>query len=289
MSDVTPTFPSPSRTSLHWGRSFLAGFLSFLIPGSGQLYNGHVYKAVWMALILWSLTAIFTITHAFMLSFGTLLGAIVILWCGRLLILADAAYAAARIERPHRPGPRILYAAVAMTLVLMAIYPSSEQLKGWTGFSAFLVPSKSMCPTICEGERIVADRNAYKKNLPKRGDLVLVKHQLFNELVIKRLVGVPGDLVSTGPNNIVLVNAIPVVTPAICGKPPASNEAVDLHPTFEAVKVPDGKYFVLGDNLDNSFDSRFSQFGFVQGDEIKGKPLFLYWSRSFSRIGCRAL
>jgi signal peptidase I len=56
-------------------------------------------------------------------------------------------------------------------------------------------------------------------------------------------------------------------------------------PLFETVKVPEGSLFVVGDNLDNSYDSR--HFGFVSLDKVKGKALLIYWSSNTSRIGCK--
>jgi Signal peptidase, peptidase S26 len=69
---------------------------------------------------------------------------------------------------------------------------------GWTSFAAFKVPSASMCPTICSGERIVADLGAYRSKSPERGALVLLQHRFSPALCIKRVVGLPGDIVGPG-------------------------------------------------------------------------------------------
>ena len=54
---------------------------------------------------------------------------------------------------------------------------------------------------------------------------------------------------------------------------------------FDAVVVPEGKLFVMGDNRDNSYDSRDPAFGLVDIDKVKGKPLYIYWAKVKSRIG----
>ena len=51
-------------------------------------------------------------------------------------------------------------------------------------------------------------------------------------------------------------------------------------------KIPPGYFFVVGDNLLNSYDSRFSEFGLVSSEELRGHPLNIYWSSENSRLGC---
>jgi signal peptidase I len=131
-----------------------------------------------------------------------------------------------------------------------------------------------MCPTICRGERIVADRNAYKTALPQRGDVVMVQHQLFNELVVKRVIGVPGDIVESGPQNTIKVNGAPLKPPEIRRINLREKNISDNGPSFPPTTVPEGSLFLIGDNLGNSLDSRFPQFGLVPFDEIRGRPLF---------------
>jgi signal peptidase I len=202
--------------------------------------------------------------------------------------VAEAAYSAKTAKKPEPSlhQPRLSYALLAAAIVFFEIVPTSDQLIRWTGFGAFVIPSASMCPTICKGERIVADRIAYKNKAPQRGDIVLVKHQLFDELLIKRVVGVSGDLVEAGPDNTILVNGSPLRPPEICRMNLRENDLPGNGPTFHFIKIPEGTMFLIGDNLGNSLDSRFPEFGLASFDEIRGKPLFLAWSPKFSRIGC---
>src|SRR5207302_656354 len=102
--------------------------------------------------------------------------------------------------------PRLTYPLIAVVLIVAALYPSYDDFKRWTSFAAFKVPSASMCPTICSGERIVADLGAYRSKSPERGDLVLLQHKSSPALFIKRVVGLPGDTVGPGPNGTILVN-----------------------------------------------------------------------------------
>jgi signal peptidase I len=99
------------------------------------------------------------------------------------------------------------------------------------------------------------------------------------------VIGVPGDTVSRGPANTILVNKVPLTLPVPCGKNESFNKLAAEGPPFDAIKVPEGNLLVIRDNLDNSYDSRF--FGLVTMDEVKGKPKFIYWSHNRSRTGCQ--
>jgi hypothetical protein len=63
---------------------------------------------------------------------------------------------------------------------------------------------------------------------------------------------------------------------------------LQIHSSFRSTTVPEGTFFVVGgDNLEDSYDSRIREFGAVTADMIRGRPLYFYWSPTFSRIGCQ--
>ena len=159
-------------------------------------------------------------------------------------------------------------------------------VKEKSGFAAFKVPSRSMCPTICVGDRVVVDTNAYLSRAPQRGDVIAMKHPSSEGPFLKRIVGLPGDTVAPGPNATVLVNGQTFVPPQPCAMPGWSKVEPFNYPEFHLTKVPEGTYFVIGDNVGDSFDSRVAEFGPVTRHMILGKPLYFYWSTTRSRIGC---
>jgi signal peptidase I len=124
-----------------------------------------------------------------------------------------------------------------------------------------------------------------KVYVPKRGDVILFQYGPDHVLFIKRIIGLPGDAVAAGPANKILVNDNAWQTPPVCGRSlslPDNSSAV----SFATRKVPTGQVFAIGDNLNNSLDSRIEQFEPVSLEKVVGKPVLIYWSPESARIGC---
>jgi signal peptidase I len=157
----------------------------------------------------------------------------------------------------------------------------------WT-LHAFVVPSGSFCPTICKGERVLARMQFGAPYVPKRGDVILFRYGADQVNYLKRVIGLPGDVVAPGPGNTILVNGRLWQPPAVCAKKLLTSGASQENGgyPFPLTKVPAGQMFVIGDNLNNSFDSPFADFGPVTPDKVTAKPVLIYWSPEASRIGC---
>jgi len=154
-------------------------------------------------------------------------------------------------------------------------------------FRAFRSSGASMCPTICEDERFLVGMDAFASHPPRRGDVIMFEPPIAEKglLYAKRVVGLPGDTVARGPSNTILINGRPLVLPPPCGRDNVYEHLAAWGPPFEPVKVPDNSLFVIGDNLDNSYDSRF--FGVVRFENVRAKALLVYWSPKPSRLGCK--
>jgi signal peptidase I len=285
--------PSPSLTSRtprpsRWKRAAVAGLLSLVFPGMGQLYNRQPRKAFSLALITYILDFLMLKTRL-LFTFSTMVVTVLGLGLWKLYVASEASYAAAA-EKPESavPMPRLTYPFLAI-LFFVAVFIPFPDLRSEAGFASFKVPSASMCPTICLGERFVADMNAYKLKPLQRGDLILMKHSSSDALFIKRVIGIAGDTVAPGPGGTILVKGQRFSSPAPCGTDvlPKQNPDPRDYPAFQSTTVPEGSFFVVGDNLANSFDSRLPDFGAVTADMVRGRPLFLYWSPGTSRVGCK--
>jgi signal peptidase I len=154
-------------------------------------------------------------------------------------------------------------------------------------FRAFRSGSGSMCPAVCENEHFLVGVDAFAGRPPRRGDVIMFQFDKAegNPLYVKRVVGIGGDTVARGPSNTILINGQPLVLAPTCG---AGNVYKHLAPeglAFEPVKVPDDSVFVIGDSLDNSYDSR--SFGVVGLDRVRGRALLIYASPNPSRLFCR--
>lgn len=154
-------------------------------------------------------------------------------------------------------------------------------------FRAFRSGSGSMCPAVCENERFLVGVDAFAGRPPRRGDVIMFQFDKAESqpLYLKRVVGIAGDTVARGPSNTILINDQPLVLPPACGAGNAYAHVAAEGLAFEPVKVPDDAMFVIGDNLDNSYDSR--SFGVVGLDKVRGRALLIYASPNPSRLFCR--
>jgi signal peptidase I len=267
-------------------RVTLGVLLGILFPGTGQAFAGRIWRGVAFALSSAILNALCVEARLFLTFAGSLIWASVeLLW---YLFLVGDAIRLAWIYNAATAPPRDEKKTIASLLLIFLLvgYPTPGYFTGKLRkfFRAFKTESASMCPTICQGERIVAAADGYETQFPSRGDLILFDFNHTGQVFTKRVIGIPGDTIARGPANTILVNGTTLTLPKPCGQHEAFYPLAAVGPAFETVKVPDGSLFVIGDNLDNSYDSRF--FGFVTRDEIKAKPKFIYWSHNRSRIGC---
>jgi len=141
----------------------------------------------------------------------------------------------------------------------------------------YTIPSGSMLNTMLIGDFLLLNRLAYVFSEPERGDVVVFEYPLEpNKDFIKRVVGTPGDRLML-VDKVLYVNGEPTQEDykLLNGQPPIPAE-LSTKDNFEEITVPEGKYFMMGDNRDNSYDSRF--WGFVDESKIKGKALMIYWS-----------
>ena len=135
------------------------------------------------------------------------------------------------------------------------------------------VPSGSMENTIMTGDRLIGSRLSYKFSDPKRGDIIIFRWPDDESIYfVKRIIGMPGDTVRISKGKVYLNNSgIPLDEPYI-KEEMIPEEDVEY-------KVPGNSYFMLGDNRNNSADSRRWRNTFVHKDKIVAKVLFEYFPK----------
>ncbi|HKH49242.1 MAG TPA: signal peptidase I [Thermoanaerobaculia bacterium] len=148
---------------------------------------------------------------------------------------------------------------------------------------AYRIPSGSMEPTIQIGDHILVSKRAYRDQAPQRGDLVVYRFpEDPRREFIGRVAAVGGDRIEIRDKKL-FINGQVVEEPYAVHNDPETLSASPLVPfnrrdQMTPQPVPEGSYFVLGDNRDNSNDSRF--WGPVDGALITGRPQSVYWSRN---------
>ena len=146
---------------------------------------------------------------------------------------------------------------------------------------AFKIPTGSMRPTLIEGDRILVSKFIYKFKKPRQGDVIVFKSPEDQKKdFIKRLIGLPGDIVKIS-NGSILINDKAVDKDSTIRECYYYNRG-DFGKTDQAIKVPDDDYYVLGDNSISSRDSRY--WGFLPKKYLIGKAFLIYWPPNRIRL-----
>jgi len=196
--------------------------------------------------------------------------------------------------------PRGAIAEWAITILLLLFGTT-------TLVQAFVIPTGSMEDTLLIGDHLLVDKLAYAPagsiskyilpyEEPKDGDIIVFRYPVdISQTFVKRVVGVPGDHIKM-INQQVYRNGVKLNEPYVVHKNPYPDSFRDNFPNSEPnlmlldraremlatnvvngeVVVPPNSFFAMGDNRDNSLDSRY--WGFVPREIIMGKPLIIYWS-----------
>ncbi len=154
---------------------------------------------------------------------------------------------------------------------------------------AFKIPSGSMKDTLLIGDHILVNKFIYGVKIPftqqtlipitdpERGDIIVFKFpEDPDKDFIKRVVGIEGDVIEIRDKKL-FVNGKPMeYSQAIFNDSRVISDTIQPRDNFGPVTVPPGHLFVMGDNRDHSYDSRF--WGFVDLEAVKGKAFMIYWS-----------
>jgi signal peptidase I len=188
-------------------------------------------------------------------------------------------------DKVKKSRKRILleYAEAIVTALILALLIRAYVVQ------AFKIPTASMVDTLLVGDHILVNKFIYGLRIPfsderfvvfkepQRGDIVVFKYPEDPKRdFIKRIVAVGGDVIEAR-DKVLYLNGSPLEESFVSHR----DEDIKLREfeprdNFGPIVVPKEKFFVMGDNRDYSYDSRY--WGFVDFEEIKGKALIIYWS-----------
>jgi len=155
----------------------------------------------------------------------------------------------------------VIVGAVAIFLVLYLLVMQPHKVDG-----------NSMQPNYPDAEYLLTDKISYRFNNPQRGDVVVLKSPIEDKEYIKRVIGLPGETISLKEGRVYIndqkLEEKYLASDLLTG----GNQAL---PENGSYKVPEGEYFVMGDNRPNSLDSRV--FGSIAKNKILGRAWLVYW------------
>lgn len=170
------------------------------------------------------------------------------------------------------------YAEALLLALLLALFIRAFVVQ------AFRIPTGSMIPALLVGDQILVDKVEYRFRKPERFEVVVFKYPRDESRdFIKRVIGLPGETLEVR-RRVVYIDGEPI------GKPigeggyayhDPDRDFLSIGDNFGPVDIPSKKYFVMGDNRENSQDSRF--WGFLDENKIVGRAFIIYWSRDTSR------
>lgn len=260
-------------------KAWAAGILSFITIGLGHVYSGEAKKGILFyfgqAIILAILLPlIVTNFNIYIILISILIGFIYLIF-----VLVDAV----RISKKHSDSYSLKkYNKWYIYLILFVsanfvVQPTIEIVINKNIIQTYKIPSGAMIPTLLIGDRILVNKYAYRNSNPQRGDVaVFIPPHEPSKIYVKRIIGIGADRIEIKDKQLFVNGVAQSESYIIHSDSRTIPSNINPRNYFGPVTVPEDHFFFLGDNRDNSHDSRF--WGFVEKDKILGKVMSFYWS-----------
>jgi signal peptidase I len=265
---------------------FIAAILSLITPGLGQVYNGQLRNGIGLYLTILIFPFLFSLTKL-QYEYAGIMSLVFTTSLFRLLIIGHAAWGTVRTKNfvPMTYHKTSVYLLVII-LTTGFVYVDYLLLREALGIRACRSPTAPMEPTLLTGDCFVVRTDFYRKHSLKRGDIVAYQSPDRPRIrKVGRVAALEGDKVEIRHKSLFL-NGDSCSEPYVQHTDPYEVEEPDKYQqrdNYGPFVVPPKCFFVMGDNRDNSYDSRF--FGFVDLKALRGKALYIYYSSEDSHIG----
>lgn len=254
---------------------FISGVLSLFFTGIGQIYNGQLKKGIIFYFIQLLLPVVLLSTQL-RYSYPGLVTTFIIIAIYRMLITVEAVATSISLKEIRLKKYNKWYFYLVFIL-LGFIITATFCLHNYTrekiiGLKPYYIPSISMSPTVHNKDHFMVDLKYFKKNKPQRGDIIVFDFPLNPERkFLKRIIALEGDKVEVKEGSIFVNEKDIANLYNLQGKKAGISNGTKLGPLV----VPPGKYFVVGDNYNNSEDSR--HWGYIDMKDIKGKVYYVFY------------
>lgn len=261
---------------------WVAGLLSCFTPSLGHVYLGVASRGIMPLLSVMLLTLVGGWLHIYITfwGFSALIAGYLLL---TLWMIVDSVRLARSLNYSYQPKAyNRWYVYLMMFVLINGLWASLFSNRGkWLHYEMYRVNAGSMLPTLHSRDSILVDTRIYQQQTPQRGDVIVFRPPDNPEtLFVKRVIAIAGDHVSVNKSGIVYLNRTRVQEPYIFANPLVAD---DSNPKVKELLIPPASLFVLGDNRNNSKDSRY--FGTVALHDVVGKVTYIWMSDEFSRIG----
>ena len=280
-------------------RNPFSALLLSIVPGLGQIYNGQPRKGLVFIVIDLLVPVAFGLT-GILNNLNGLVTLVVFAIIFIIYRMADGFIQAKKLVNYELKSYNKWYLYLSFVIVT-GIVRTFLDLPASTGIQTFKIPTPSMNPTMQPGDRVVASLNYYDNNPIQQGDIVV-----FNSpqggIWTFRVIGLPKDSIEIIEGKVYVNNKINVLTTKdeyVLDDQEVTQYHEQINPTksiktlryknvamadtrtLEKMVVPENEYFLMGDNRDNAFDSRF--LGTIKRDDILGRVIYSYWGATPDR------
>jgi signal peptidase I len=257
-------------------RPWLAGVAN-LAPPLGHIYVGRPLRGVMLALVMTFLSIVALLITLRPLGLITVVLMALILIVGYAVPIVDAVVVARRWGKEYLPRwYNRWYMYLLVIGILVALGDIVKPVLRSHLVQAYKLPSGSMIPTLLIGDHILTDKTVYKSRPPERFDVVVFEFpEDPTKTFVDRVIGLAGEMIEIRDKKV-FINGIELVDTHAFFSEPNNGKPVATRESFGPFKIPDHSYFILGDNRDRSYDSRF--WGPVRRDKIYGLVRLIYFS-----------